>query len=83
MDKRTENSYLSADILKTLRETSFFLERPGGLAKYGNRHIISFVLSHERKMGIVPPTRKTQLSIISETGAGASDRQFDKKSNCL
>ena len=52
-------------------------------AKYGNRHITGFFLSHERKGGIDTPTRKTQLSIISETCAGAPNRQFDKKSNCL
>ena len=61
----------------------FPYRRPRARAKYGNRHITGFVLSHERKRGIDPPTRKTQLSIISETGAGAPDRQFDKKSNCL
>ena len=84
MDKRTENSYLRVDILKTVGETSFFCcGRPQTRAKYGNSPIAGFVLSHERKRSIDPPTRKTQLSIISETGTGAPDRQFDKKSNCL
>ena len=40
-----------------------------------------FVLSHEMKKGIDPPLRMTRLSIISETGSGAPDRQFDKKSS--
>ena len=40
-----------------------------------------FVLSHEMKKGIDPPTPKTQLSTISETGSGAPDRQFVKKSS--
>ena len=82
MIKRTKNSYLRADFLNTLRETSFFCcgKATGARAKYGNRHITGFVLSHERKSGVDPPTRKTQLSIITETGTGAPDRQFDKKS---
>ena len=50
-------------------------------AKYGNCHMTGFVLSHEMKKGIDPPTRKTRLSIISETGSGAPDRQFNKKSS--
>ena len=52
-------------------------------AKYGNRRMTGFVLSRETKKGIDPPTRKTGLLIISETGSGAPDRQFDKKSYCL
>ena len=40
-----------------------------------------FVLSHEMKTGIDPPTLKTRLSIISETGSGAPDRLFYKKSS--
>ena len=43
----------------------------------------NFVLSHEMEKGLVPPTRNTQLSNISETGSGARDKQFSKKSNCL
>ena len=54
--------------------------RPRARAKLSHSR---FVLSHERKMGIDPPTSKTQLPIISEIGAGEPDRQFDKKSNCL
>ena len=53
MDKRTENSYLSAD-----KQASFVVERPA-CAKYRNRHITGFVLSHERKRGNDLPTRKT------------------------
>ena len=76
MDKRSENSYSQ----NAKRNFSFVVERPRARAKYGNSHITGFVLSHERKRGIDPPMRKTQLSIISETGPGAPDRQFDKKS---
>ena len=62
---------------------SLIVERPQARAKYGNCHMTGFVLSHEMKKDIDPPTRKTWLSIISETGLEAPDRQFDKKSNCL
>ena len=58
---------------------TLIVERTQARAKYGNRHMTGFVLSHVMKKGIDPPMRKTRLSIISETGSGAPDRQFDKK----
>ena len=72
-NKKTICIFFHTEIKKAKRNKL----RPRARAKYGNRHMIGFVLSHERKRGIDPPTRKTQLSIISETGTGAPDRQFD------
>ena len=78
MDERTENSYLSADILKTLRETIFFCcgKTMSACQIWESSH-------NRRKRGNDPPTRKAQLLIISETGAGAPDMKFKKKFNCL
>ena len=49
MDKRTENSYLSADILKRARDTRFFCCSKD---HDGNCHLTGPVQSHERKRGI-------------------------------
>ena len=59
------------------------VERAQAPTKYGNRHMTGFVLSHEMKKCIDPPTHKTRLSVISETGSGAPNRQFNKNLTVL